>query len=59
VLAADGGDADVGGFAGFAKGVVAAIEVFAFLIGGKGLVSVLKVVGLEGRRGMVRVEDWG
>lgn len=31
VLGADVGDANVGGFAGFAEGVVARVEVFAFL----------------------------
>ena len=31
VLAADGGDADVGGFAGFGEGVVAGVEVFTLL----------------------------
>ena len=31
VLRADGGDADVGGFAGFGEGIVAGVEVFALL----------------------------
>lgn len=31
VLRADGGDANVGGFAGFGKGIVAGVEVFALL----------------------------
>jgi hypothetical protein len=31
VLFANGGDADVAGFAGFGEGVVAAVKVFAFL----------------------------
>lgn len=35
VLRADGGDARVGGFAGFGEGVVAGVEVFAFLERGK------------------------
>ena len=33
VLRAHGGDADVGGFAGFREGVVAGVEVFALLVG--------------------------
>lgn len=32
VFAADLCDADVGGFAGFGEGVVAGVEVFAFLM---------------------------
>lgn len=31
VLGTDGGDAAFGGFAGFGEGVVAGVEVFAFL----------------------------
>jgi hypothetical protein len=31
VFATDGGDTDVGGFAGFGEGVVAAVEVLALL----------------------------
>lgn len=31
VLGADGGDAALGGLAGFGEGVVAGVEVFAFL----------------------------
>lgn len=31
VLRADGGDADVRGFAGFGKSIVAGVEVFALL----------------------------
>lgn len=34
VLGADGGDADIGGLAGLGEGVVARVEVFAFLRGG-------------------------
>lgn len=36
VLGADGGHACVGGFAGFGEGVVAGVEVFAFLLMVKG-----------------------
>lgn len=35
VLGADGGDAAFGGFAGFGEGVVARVEVFAFLRNGE------------------------
>jgi hypothetical protein len=40
VAGADAGDADIRGFAGFAEGVVARVEVFALLFVGRGGVLV-------------------
>lgn len=50
VLRADGGDADVGRFPGFGKGVVAGVKVFALLemVNGQPLATCWgEVVGVE------------
>ena len=48
VLGANGGDADVGGLAGLGEGVVAAVEVFALLLG-EAAVSMYRNFRMAGR----------
>lgn len=48
VAGADAGDADIRGFAGFAEGVVARVEVFAFLLVERRKGLLVWVVGLVG-----------